>query len=469
MARKKKTAPRNTHRVIVGDSRIMKEVKDGSVHLAVASPPKWNPGSWTRPGHIGDLRAPDAYFGSLALVWRECFRALLPGCRLCVHVSRELENAPAAQERKVSPRKEIEDACAAAGFAREAEIVWQKEEQQQAAPAAEVSCLPRDGVVESRHETILVFKKPGDAPRPEGGAVEKSKLSQREWKRLFNSYWVFPDAKVEKPWSPFPEELPRRLIKMYTYIGETVLDPFLGGGTTCLVARDGGRSSVGYEVVPKLADEIKGRIAGGQNQRQFSIERQQGIKRNGIEKKLRETPAAAKSHECPAPPPAPPVEAKAAPRPVKEPEKRPEKKETRPEREYTVAQVYGLDSFRLDDGREVKLLGVEAPAAFYSRNRGIYRQALNFANELVAGKKFTLHKSRRPKKSGAPENAYYISFPNHVMINGVLIRNGYALSDRNLSHENRGRFDDYEKEARSNDLAIWALSKTDSPRKGEGG
>ncbi|HOX28391.1 MAG TPA: hypothetical protein PLQ76_04460, partial [bacterium] len=114
----KKTTGRNTHTVVVGDSRNMKEIDSESVHLVILSPPIWKPGGWSKTIDIGRALKFNSYTASLRLVFEECLRVLKPGCHLCAHISNELEHCAAAMKKNISPSREIENELLGAGFIR---------------------------------------------------------------------------------------------------------------------------------------------------------------------------------------------------------------------------------------------------------------------------------------------------------------------------------------------------------------
>ena len=107
---------------------------------------------------------------------------------------------------------------------------------------------PRGGIVKIDFEHILLFRKLGKAPAPSRVAKETSVLTKEEWKEYFSSHWTFNGAKQNRHIAVFPEEIPRRLIKMFSFVGDTICDPFMGSGTTALAAANLGRNSIGYEL-----------------------------------------------------------------------------------------------------------------------------------------------------------------------------------------------------------------------------
>lgn len=125
---------------------------------------------------------------------------------------------------------------------------------------------PRDGQITYEHEHILIFKKPGKGPRPTPEAKELSRLTKEQRSRWFRGVWddVRPTTKADHP-AAFPLEIPDRLIRMYSFWGETVLDPFLGSGTTAAAANAAGRNCVGVELVDDFVPTIERRVsdAGG--------------------------------------------------------------------------------------------------------------------------------------------------------------------------------------------------------------
>ena len=119
---------------------------------------------------------------------------------------------------------------------------------------------PRNGIVKLDFEYILIFKKQGNAPKPTVEQKEQSKMTTEEWNTYFNGHWYIKGARQDKHLAMFPEELPKRLIKMFSFVGENILDPFLGSGTTALAAKNLGRNSVGYEINPEFIPLIDSRI-----------------------------------------------------------------------------------------------------------------------------------------------------------------------------------------------------------------
>jgi site-specific DNA-methyltransferase (adenine-specific) len=124
---------------------------------------------------------------------------------------------------------------------------------------------PRNGILKIDYEFILIFKKQGDAPKPSQAQKERSALSKEEWNTCFAGHWNFAGAKQDGHLAMFPEELPARLIKMFSFSEETVLDTFLGSGTTSLAARNLRRNSVGYEINPQFIEIVKQKLNVCQN------------------------------------------------------------------------------------------------------------------------------------------------------------------------------------------------------------
>jgi site-specific DNA-methyltransferase (adenine-specific) len=119
---------------------------------------------------------------------------------------------------------------------------------------------PRNGILKMDYEFILIFKKLGKAPKPTTEQKQMSEIKKEEWNEYFSSHWNFNGVKQLEHIAMFPEELPKRLIKMFSFYGETVLDPFLGSGTTSLAAKHLGRNSLGYEINKEFIPVIKDKL-----------------------------------------------------------------------------------------------------------------------------------------------------------------------------------------------------------------
>jgi len=243
---------KTSHKIIFGDSRRMSEVAEESVHLVVTSPPYWQLKDYGGAGQIGFDNSYEDYINNLNLVWNECARALHKSCRLCINIGDQFARSAHYGRYKVIPiRTEIIKFCESAGLDYMGGIIWQKVTTTNTTGGGTVMGsfpYPRNGILKLDYEFILIFKKPGKAPKVSKQIKEASRLDPEQWEQYFSGHWNFPGEKQEKHLAMFPEELPRRLIRMFTFIGDTVLDPFLGSGTTALTAKKLGRNSIGYEI-----------------------------------------------------------------------------------------------------------------------------------------------------------------------------------------------------------------------------
>ncbi|MCD6270734.1 site-specific DNA-methyltransferase [bacterium] len=254
-----------THKIIIGDSRNMAEVEKESVHLIITSPPYWQIKDYGDSNQIGFNDTYKNYISNLNKVWSECYRVLYPGCRLCVNIGDQFARAATYGRYKIIPiREEVIRFCESIGFDYMGAIIWQKKTTMNTTGGASVMGsfpYPRNGLIEIDYEFILLFKKLGQSPNRVSKEIkEESKLSKEEWRKYFTGHWNFAGCKQDKHIAMFPDELPRRLIRMFSFVGETVLDPFLGSGTTSRVARELKRNSIGYEVNKNFLPIIKDKI-----------------------------------------------------------------------------------------------------------------------------------------------------------------------------------------------------------------
>ncbi len=252
------------HKIIIADSRSMPEVSSESIHLIITSPPYWQLKDYNNSQQIGFKDTYEDYINNLNLVWQECHRVLKPGCRLCINIGDQFARSVYYGRYKVIPiRTEIIKFCETIGFDYMGAIIWQKVTTCNTTGGATIMGsypYPRNGIVKIDYEFILLFKKPGHPPKINKLIKEKSKLSIEEWNEYFSGHWNFPGERQDNHLAMFPEELPKRLIKMFSFVGETVLDPFLGSGTTTLAAKNLGRNSIGYEINESFEPIIKEKL-----------------------------------------------------------------------------------------------------------------------------------------------------------------------------------------------------------------
>lgn len=255
-----------THYLYPGDCRRMPQLADESVQLVVTSPPYWCLKDYQHPGQIGYEQSYEAYLAALEEVMGECLRVLEPGCRLAINIGDQYLRASEHGRYRVQPiPADLTVSGRRLGFDFMGGIIWRKISTTRTTGGGALMgsmYYPRDGHITYEHETILLLRKPGQSRRPGEEAKERSRLTLEQRSRWFRGVWDdVPPVRQKGHLAMFPVELPRRLILMYTFWGETVLDPFMGSGTTAEAAALTGRHSVGYEVNPDYLDRARQRLS----------------------------------------------------------------------------------------------------------------------------------------------------------------------------------------------------------------
>lgn len=236
------------NQIFTHSSEHMQELPDACVHLMVTSPP-YNAGK----EYDQNLRMDD-YLSMLRRVWAETRRVLVPGGRACINVA-NLGRKPYIPLHAFIIRDML-----SLGYLMRGEIIWDKAASSSASTAWGSWRSASNPTLRDVHEYILVFSK-GSFSRPKP-AGRKSSISKDAFLQNSKSVWTFPAVSAKRighP-APFPQELPQRLIEMYTYTGEVVLDPFMGSGQTALAALETKRVYVGYETNKSYVELAKERI-----------------------------------------------------------------------------------------------------------------------------------------------------------------------------------------------------------------
>lgn len=243
-----------THKLILGDARSFPYIPDGSVHLVITSPPYWTLKRYNdSPSQLGHVSDYDRFVAELEKVWKECYRVLVPGGRLVCVVGDVCVSRRKFGRHLVFPlHADICVSCRKVGFDNLNPIIWCKisNAQFEANNGSKFLGKPYEpnAIIKNDIEYILMQRKPGGYRKPTDEQRRLSKLSKPDFNEWFRQFWRLGGASTRRHPAPFPLELATRLVQMFSFQGDTVLDPFCGSGTTMLAAMQFGRNSMAIEV-----------------------------------------------------------------------------------------------------------------------------------------------------------------------------------------------------------------------------
>lgn len=242
------------NQVFSHSSENMSEIENDSIRLIITSPPYFNVKDYGIDEQIGkSSETYEHYIESMLPVWKECFRILKPNGKLCIntpimpmekkiystHYNRDILNINNDVEQSILNHT---------AFYRYGSIIWDKGSTDQLMMGSYP--YPPNFYLLNTIEYINIFVKDGQPEKISKEIKDKSKLSKEEWREYISTIWRFaPERNRDHP-APFPVELPFRLIKMYSFVDDIIIDPFMGSGTTAVAALLTNRKYIGYEINP---------------------------------------------------------------------------------------------------------------------------------------------------------------------------------------------------------------------------
>ena len=416
------------HKIIFGDSRSLNKIQDKSVQLIITSPPYWQLKDYGTEDQIGFNDSYEEYINNLNLVWQECNRVLSDGCRMCINIGDQFARSVYYGRYKVIPiRTEIIRFCESLGMDYMGAIIWQKTTTMNTSGGGAIMGsfpYPRNGILKMDYEFILLFKKQGNAPKPSKDQKERSIITKEEWSQLFSSHWHFSGVKQCEHIAMFPEELPRRLIKMFSFVGETVFDPFVGSGTTSLAALHLGRNSIGYEINKSFEPIIRNKLC--EEQLSFDAEESHvsfSDDKTGNTATIDRLPYLFSD-------------------PHKMDKKVDVKKlqfgssidgsQTKREDLYSVRRIFSPERIELNNGLVIKLLGIK-------ENKKHSQEAIEYLKSKFQKRKVFL-RFDSIKYDDDNNLLCYVYLDNRTFINNHLIRTGFVDVDISLDYSLKDKF-----------------------------
>lgn len=411
------------HKIVFGDSRSLNQIQDKSVQLIITSPPYWQLKDYGADDQIGFNDSYEEYINNLNLVWSECNRVLSDGCRLCINIGDQFARSIYYGRYKVIPiRTEIIRFCESLGMDYMGAIIWQKATNMNTSGGGAVMGsfpYPRNGILKMDYEFILIFKKLGTPPKVTIEQKQRSLITKDEWNEYFSSHWNFNGVKQLGHIAMFPEELPKRLIKMFSFVGETVFDPFVGSGTTSLAAMKLDRNSIGYEINNDFLPVMQEKFSSVENsdhiikymrddKREYSLsslpylfkdphkmDKKIDIKKLNFGSKI-------DGHE--------------------------EKRETL----FSVKDIISPNIITLNNGLTIKLLGIEP-------NKEREKEAVEFLKQKFRKHRvFIKYDTLKYDKSNLL--LCYLYLDNKTFINRHLIRTGFVAVDTTMEYKYKKKF-----------------------------
>ncbi len=419
-----------THRIIIGDSRCMKTVADESVQLIITSPPYWQLKDYGNSYQIGYNDSYEDYINNLNLVWKECHRVLEKGCRLCINIGDQFARSIYYGRYKVIPiRTEIIKFCETIGFDYMGAIIWQKVTTTNTTGGAVIMGsypYPRNGILKLDYEFILILRKHGKPKKIAKERKENSKLTKEEWNKYFTGHWNFPGEKQEKHLAMFPLELPNRLIKMFSFVGDTVLDPFLGSGTTSLSAMNLNRNSIGFEInenfLPIIKEKLGIKDKTVHKDLKIIIEYQKGVYTD-YKKDIKNLPYIFRDPLK--------MDKQIDPKSIQFGSKIDQDSNIE-EEYYKVKQVLSPNELLIENDRKIVLLGVKP----MKEKR---KEAIDFLRHRLKGQKIFLRFDTDNFNTKEGLRAY-VYLKNKTFINAHLIKSGLVSVDTESDYQYKSKF-----------------------------
>ena len=415
------------HKIYFGDSRKLNKIPDKSVQLIITSPPYWQLKYYGTNEQIGFNDSYEEYINNLNLVWMECERILSDGCRLCINIGDQFSRSVYYGRYKVVPiRTEIIRFCEALKMDYMGAIIWQKATTMNTTGGGAVMGsfpYPRNGILKIDYEFILIFKKLGKSPKPTLEQKQNSIMTKEEWNQYFSSHWNFSGVKQSEHIAMFPEELPKRLIKMFSFVGETIFDPFLGSGTTSLAAKNLGRNSIRYEINKEFEPIIREKL--NINQLSFDSDTIEFLEDNDNgDYSFDKLPYIfSDPHK---------LDKKIDIKKLKFGSKIDKNKNEKKRELFSVKDVVAPNKIILSNGLEVKLLGIKEKDNFKF-------QAINYLKEKFNKRKIFL-KYDLQKYDKNNNLMCYVYLDNKTFINNHLIRTGYVDVETNFDYSCKNKF-----------------------------
>jgi len=251
-----------------GDSRDLSWVPTESVHLVLTSPPYWTLKEYpSNTNQLGAVQEYEDFLNELDKVWTHCFRVLVPGGRLvCVVGDVCLSRRQHGRHLVMPLHADIVVRARKMGFDNLSPIFWYKISNANYEVENGSSFLGKpyepNAIIKNDVEFILMLRKPGGYRKPTEEQRQSSKITKDEHQDWFRQIWNLPGESTRNHPAPFPTELAYRLVRMFSFWGDTVLDPFMGTGTTLLAAARCGRNAIGVEIEPLYIQKARIKLEG---------------------------------------------------------------------------------------------------------------------------------------------------------------------------------------------------------------